>query len=68
LKPSRINSSGYRIYGGDEVDRLQQILFFSAMDVNLEEVKRILDEPHFDETEALRLHLKISSVRRMKST
>lgn len=57
LKPSRINSSGYRIYGEAEVNRLQQILFFRAMDVNLEEVKRILDDPYFDETEALRLHL-----------
>ena len=28
LKPARINSSGYRIYGEKEVDRLQQILFF----------------------------------------
>ena len=25
LKPKRINSSGYRIYGEDEVDKLQQI-------------------------------------------
>ena len=25
LKPARINSSGYRIYGQKEVDRLQQI-------------------------------------------
>lgn len=28
LKPARINSSGYRIYGQDEIDRLQQILFY----------------------------------------
>lgn len=27
LKPARINSSGYRIYGRAEVDRLRQILF-----------------------------------------
>ena len=27
LKPARINSSGYRLYGEKEVDRLQQILF-----------------------------------------
>lgn len=57
LKPSRINSSGYRIYGVCEVDRLQQIMFFRAMDVHLEEIKRILDEPHFNETKALRSHL-----------
>jgi DNA-binding transcriptional MerR regulator len=28
LKPARINSSGYRIYGRKEVDSLQQILFY----------------------------------------
>ena len=27
LKPKRLSSSGYRIYGSKEVDRLQQILF-----------------------------------------
>lgn len=58
LKPLRINSSGYRIYGASEVDRLQQIMFFREMDVNLNEIKRILDEPQFSETEALRSHLK----------
>ncbi|MBW9235163.1 MerR family transcriptional regulator, partial [Leptospira santarosai] len=28
LKPARINSSGYRIYGQAEVNKLQQILFY----------------------------------------
>jgi len=31
LKPARINSSGYRIYGQAEVDRLQQILFYREL-------------------------------------
>ena len=31
LKPKRVNSSGYRIYGQDEVDILQQILFYREM-------------------------------------
>lgn len=30
LKPARINSSGYRIYGQREVDTLQQILFYRS--------------------------------------
>lgn len=29
LMPAKINSSGYRIYGEKEVDKLQQILFLS---------------------------------------
>lgn len=31
LKPARINESGYRIYGSEEVDLLQQILFFANL-------------------------------------
>ncbi|MFF2529088.1 MerR family transcriptional regulator [Brevibacillus sp. NPDC058079] len=56
LKPARINSSGYRIYGQQEVDRLQQILFYRELGVSLEEIKEILDSPTFDSERALREH------------
>lgn len=56
LKPARINSSGYRIYGQNEVDRLQQILFYREMNVGLDKIKAILEQPDFDETEALKTH------------
>jgi len=58
LKPARISSSGYRIYGQKEVNRLQQILFYREMDVSLEDIKRILDSPSFDEVAALKEHRK----------
>jgi len=56
LKPARINSSGYRIYGEKEVDRLQQILFYKELEFDLEEIKRIMNSPDFDELEALKGH------------
>lgn len=56
LKPARINSSGYRIYGQKEVDLLQQILFYKELGVNLEEIKNILSSPSFDSTQALKEH------------
>ncbi|MBC2161478.1 MerR family transcriptional regulator [Listeria booriae] len=56
LKPARINSSGYRIYGQNEVDRLQQILFYREMNVGLDKIKAILEQPDFNETEALKTH------------
>lgn len=56
LKPARINSSGYRIYGQKEMDRLQQILFYRTMDVKLEDIKQILDRPEFDYQIALEEH------------
>jgi len=56
LKPARINSSGYRIYGPAEVDRLQQIMFYRELDVNLETIKEILDSPDYDVIKALKGH------------
>ena len=56
LKPARINSSGYRIYGQNEVGRLQQILFYRELGVSLESIKNILTSPSFDGASALRDH------------
>lgn len=56
LKPARINSSGYRIYGEAEVDRLQHILFYRELEVPLESIQVILDDPSFDKTTALQSH------------
>lgn len=53
LKPARINSAGYRIYGAKEVERLQQILFYRQLDLQLAEIKNILDAPDFDVEQAL---------------
>lgn len=64
LKPARTNSSGYRLYGQKEVDRLQQILFYKELGVGLDEIKGILDAPAFDVTYALREHREILMDRR----
>ncbi len=56
LKPARINSSGYRIYGQKEVDLLQQILFYRELEFSLEEIIDILNQPDFNQTEALKSH------------
>jgi len=56
LKPARINSSGYRIYGEEEVDKLQQILFYRELGVSLTDIKDIINEPSFDRFNALIEH------------
>lgn len=56
LKPARINSSGYRIYGRTEVDLLQQILFYRELGLSLKRIKAIMTEPSFDGAKALREH------------
>ena len=54
LKPSRVAESGYRYYGGAEVDRLQ---YYRALGVELAQIKECLDDPSFDRLAALRNHL-----------
>ncbi len=56
LKPLRVSSSGYRIYGQQQVKRLQQILFYRELEVPLDNIKAILDDQHFDEKKALEQH------------
>lgn len=57
LKPARINDSGYRIYGTREVDRLQQIMFFRELGMELDNIKEIIDAADFDGVRALQNHL-----------
>jgi DNA-binding transcriptional MerR regulator len=56
LKPARISSSGYRIYGQKEVDRLQQILFYRELGVSLDSIKDIVSAPSFNGANALLEH------------
>ncbi|KEO82413.1 MerR family transcriptional regulator [Tumebacillus flagellatus] len=56
LKPARINSSGYRIYGQAEVNTLQQILFYRELGLSLESIREIITDPGFDGTRALQEH------------
>ncbi len=56
LKPARINSSGYRIFGQAEVDRLQQILFYRELGVSLDSIKDIVSAPSYNGVLALREH------------
>lgn len=56
LKPARINSSGYRIYGPAEIDLLQQILFYRELGFSLQQIKKIITDENFDKTQALKEH------------
>lgn len=57
LKPARTAESGYRYYGPQEVDRLQEILFCRELGMELKEIGEYLDRPDYDRTEALQKHL-----------
>ncbi len=56
LKPIRVNSSGYRIYGELQVDILQQIMFYKEMELPLEEIREIIHNKNFNFESALIFH------------
>lgn len=57
LKPARVAENGYRIYGKEQVERLQQILLYRALGMKLEEIQAVLSAPDFDACRALEEHL-----------
>ena len=57
LKPKRVAESGYRIYGQDEVDALQQILFYRELGFALDNIKKLIQAPGFDRESAFLRHL-----------
>ena len=66
LKPRRTTEAGYRLYGPREVDRLQDILFYKELGLELEAVREILDAPGFDRLAALQSHLAELKARRQR--
>lgn len=56
LKPGIRAESRYRYYGNQEALRLQQILLYREMGMELSAIREILDDPGFDVLEALKNH------------
>ena len=54
LKPSKLTASGYRMYDGNALQTLQQILFFKELGFSLKEIKEILEKPDFDRIAAFK--------------
>src|SRR5690554_2842817 len=56
LSPCRITSSGYRIYGEEEINKLQQILFYREFGLPLERIKHLLGQEGYDREKTLLEH------------
>ena len=54
LAPSSRSESGYRLYESGDLERLHQILLFRELGFALDDIRRIMLDPAFDRTEALR--------------
>ncbi len=66
LKPGKVKSNGYRVYGREEMLKLQQILFFRELDFPLDEIKSIVNSPKFNPREALRDHQRMLTIKKMR--
>lgn len=64
LSPDGVTESGYRLYGPTAMKRLGQILFFRALEFPLKEIKKILDAPSFDSSQALEQQITLLTMRR----
>ena len=58
LKPSSKGSNGYRHYNDESLILLQQILFYRELDLSLDEIRRIMENPGFDIRSSLISHKK----------
>jgi len=56
LIPEETTEAGYRNYSDDNLETLQQILFFKELGFPLKKIKEIISSPSFDREEALSMH------------
>jgi DNA-binding transcriptional MerR regulator len=56
LSPKRISSNGYRIYGKEEINQLQQVLFYREFDIKLDKIAELIKRNDFDRESALIEH------------
>jgi len=56
LHPSQVGGNGYRYYDDSALLRLQQILFYREIGMELMQIKDVLDRPDFDLVTALKSH------------
>ncbi|MDN4604804.1 MerR family transcriptional regulator [Paenibacillus sp. F6_3S_P_1C] len=66
LIPDEVTSAGYRLYSDANLEMLQQILFFKELDFSLKDIKKIINNPSFDQEEALNMHRHILLEKRQR--
>ncbi|MBJ7473104.1 MAG: MerR family transcriptional regulator [Solirubrobacteraceae bacterium] len=54
LVPSERSAGGYRAYTGADVARLQRILFYRELELPLDRIHQLIDDPEADERDHLR--------------
>ncbi len=53
LKPTKLTDAGYRLYGNEALEKLQEILFFRETGLPLATIKEMMERPDYDRQQAL---------------
>lgn len=53
VSPSQRTTSGYRLYGRRQIERLQEVLVLREVGMGLDDIQRVMDEPNHQRQEAL---------------
>ena len=64
LPPTTLTETGYRLYDDTALARLQSVLPFRELEFPLKDIKRILDDPNFDQAAALEDQIRLLELRR----
>lgn len=66
LSPRRDASNGYRQYDEHDLLVLQQIMFFKELELPLQEIKKVIHDPHFDIAQALADHRTLIEIKQKR--
>ena len=66
LKPTRKSEAGYRLYDDKALETLQQILFFREFDIPLKEIKKVMENPAFDQKQILQVQREMLVVKKRR--
>lgn len=54
LHPAFVNETGYRYYEDEQIEQLQEILFYRELEFSLKEISNILSQPNYNKSEAFK--------------
>ncbi|SFQ50232.1 DNA-binding transcriptional regulator, MerR family [Lachnospiraceae bacterium XBB1006] len=64
LKPMNYTEAGYRLYGEEQLEKLQQILLFRELEFPLKDIKEILNRPNFDKEKAVKQQITLLELKK----
>ena len=64
LKPTELTDAGYRLYDRKALQKLQEIMFFRELELPLEDIKKIMDNPNYDREQVLLSHKRLLEQKR----